>query len=252
MRATAAQQQGLRQTVALLGPTAKNASTAFSTLSRAFPPSVRFANALAGSLPQLDPTITAGNPWLAQAQPLLSPAELQGLLSDLAPASSQLAHLTNAELKLLPKIDAFDRCITGVFLPTGDIAVKDGALSTGVPNYREFWYAMTGQAAEAQGADGNGNFLRIGTAGGRYTVETGQTNFYGKLDTGFAQMAAPSLATRPSFPNQVPPLQRSAPCYTQPIPNVNGPAGTGPADGSRPNAPPPAVPNDPADRIPGG
>jgi phospholipid/cholesterol/gamma-HCH transport system substrate-binding protein len=250
MRATAAQQQGLRQTVSLLGPFARNANTAFTALDKAFPPTERFSSALAGSLPQLPQTITTAYPWLDQATPLFSNAELRGLLSELSPASGALARLTHAELQFLPKIDAFNRCMTNVFLPTGNLVVNDGALSSGVPNYQEFWYAMTGQAAEGQGADGNGNFLRIAAAGGPFTVESGKTNLEGQNDTGFGQLPAPSLGTRPAFPNRVPPLKRTVPCYTQPIPNVDGPASYGPADGSHPNSSPPPVPNDPSENSP--
>ncbi len=250
LRTTAAQQQALRQTVRQLGPTVTNANTAFASLDRAFPATEQFSNDFASALPQLPPTITAAYPWLAQAKPLLSPSELQGLLRDLQPASGDLAALTHSTIQFLPQIDLFDRCITNVFLPTGNIVVKDGPLSAGVPNYQEFWYAMAGQAAEGQGADGNGNFLRIGGGGGPYKVESGQTNYFGNIDTGFAQMAAPPLRTRPAFPNKVPPLQRTAPCYKQPVPNVNGPASIGPADGSRPNAPRPPLPNDPTRQIP--
>lgn len=249
MQATAAQQQGLRQTVSVLGSTAANANSAFGELGRALPATEQFSDRLATSLPQLPPTITTAYPWLAQTSPLLSNAELRGLLSELAPASSELAQLTNNELRFLPAINAFNRCMTGVFIPTGYLVVNDGSLSSGVPNYQEFWYAMTGQAAEAQGADGNGNFLRIGATGGPSIVESGQTNYFGNIDTGFAQMAAAPLGTRPAYPNTVPPLQRAVPCFTQPIPNVNGPASTGPADGSRPNAPPPPLPKDPTRRI---
>jgi virulence factor Mce-like protein len=249
MRATAAQQQGLRQTVALLGPVARNANTAFSALDAAFPATEQFSDQFATGLPQLPPTISASYPWLAQAKPLFSESELRGLLQELAPASSALAQLTHNELQFLPQIDAFNRCMTGVFLPTGNLVVNDGPLSSGVPNYQEFWYLMDAQAAEAQGADGNGNYLRVGAAGGPYPVESGQTNFYNNIDTGFAQMAAPPLSTRPSYPNKVPPLQRGVPCYTQPIPDVNGPASIGPADGSRPNAGPPPLPNDPTRKI---
>lgn len=250
MRATAAQQQPLARAVALLAPTVRNANYAFSALYTAFPTTERFANTLAGALPQLPPTITAALPWLAQAQPLFSKPELQGLLSDLAPATGALATLSHETRLFLPKIDAFDRCITNVFLPTGNIVVKDGALSAGVPNYREFWYAMAGQAAEGQGADGNGDYLRINASGGPYTIESGKTNYLGANDTGFAQMPAKPLRTRPAYPNRVPPLQRKVACYTQPVPDVNGPASVGPADGSRPNAPAPPLPNDPSERTP--
>jgi ABC-type transporter Mla subunit MlaD len=245
MRATAAQQQGLRQTVALLGPTAQNATAAFGSLDAAFPATEQFSNDLASGIQQLPRTISAADPWLAQAGPLLSAPELRGLLEQLAPASGDLAKLTHAELQFLPQIDAFDRCITGVFLPTGNIVVGDGPLSTGVPNYREFWYAMVGQAAEGQGADGNGNLLRIATGGGSHTIESGQTNYDLNADTSFAQVAFPPLRTRPAYANRVPPLRRDVPCWTQPIPNVNGPTSVGPADGSHPNASAPPLPNDP-------
>lgn len=250
MRATASQQATLRQTVAQLGPTAADANRAFGALDAALPATERFSTELAAGLPKLPATIIAAYPWLAQARPLLSPAELRGLLRELAPATSQLAQLTHSELQFLPQIDAFDRCITKVFLPTGNFVVNDGPLSSGVPNYQEFWYAMAGQAAEGQGADGNGDFLRIGASGGPFTIESGQTNYYGRDDTAFATMAAPPLRTRPAYANKVPPLQRAAPCFKQPIPDVNGPASTGPADGSRPNGPPPPVPNDPAENGP--
>jgi phospholipid/cholesterol/gamma-HCH transport system substrate-binding protein len=252
LQATAAQQQPLRQTVRELGPTAQSANTAFAALDAAFPATEKFSNELARGLPQLPATIAAAYPWLAQTRPLLSESELRGLLRQLSPASADLATLTHDELQLLPQIDAFDRCITGVFLPTGNLVVGDGPLSAGVPSYQEFWYAMAAQAAEGQGADGNGNFLRIGAAGGPYAIESGRTNYYGNLDTGFAQMPAPPLRTRPAYPNQVPPLQRAVPCFTQPIPDVNGPASNGPADGSRPDAPAPPLPNDPSTRIPTG
>ena len=250
MQATASQQQSLRQTIAVLGPTAQNARTAFGVLNQSLPVTERFARDLARGLPQLPPTIDAAYPWLAQAGPLLSNSELGGLLHEIAPATGNLAKLTHATLQFLPQIDEFDRCITGVFLPTGNIVVNDGPLSTGVPNYREFWYAMAGQAAETQSADGNGNFLRIGAAGGPDTIETGQTNYYGPSGTKFAQADLPPLQTRPAYPNRVPTLNRSVPCYTQPIPNVNGSASTGPADGQRPDAPPPPLPNDPTGKIP--
>jgi phospholipid/cholesterol/gamma-HCH transport system substrate-binding protein len=249
MRATAAQEQSLRRTVALLGPTAHNANVAFGALDRALPATERFAREIAKGIPQIPATIVAADPWLAQAKPLLSPSELGGLLNELAPASAELAQLTHAQRQFLPQIDTFDRCITDVFLPTGNVIVKDGSLSSGVPNYQEFWYAMAGQAAEGQGADGNGNFLRIGAAGGPYTIETGQTNFYGALGTKFAQADLPPLRTRPAYPNSVPPLQRGVPCYTQPVPDVNGSASFGPADGSRPDAPAPPLPNDPTGKI---
>ena len=80
----------------------------------------------------------------------------------------------------LPEIDAFDRCITDVFLPTGNIVVNDGSSSAGVPNYQEFWYAMVGFASQGQGFDGNGTYLRTASGGGNVTIATGKISRQGQ------------------------------------------------------------------------
>jgi phospholipid/cholesterol/gamma-HCH transport system substrate-binding protein len=243
MRATASQAANLRATVSQLGPAARSALAGFTALDSALPATSRFARDLATGLPEIPATISAAYPWLAQSQPLLSQAELGGLLSTLAPATGDLARLGHATRQFLPQIDAFNQCVTKVILPTGNIAVADGPLSTSVPNYQEFWYSMVGQAAEGQGADGNGNFLRIAAAGGSHTLETGQSAYTGAPL--FAQAVSRPLSTRPAYPNSVPPLRRDIPCAGQGVPDVNGAASTGAADGTRPNAPPPPLPNDP-------
>jgi phospholipid/cholesterol/gamma-HCH transport system substrate-binding protein len=239
----AAQAPALEQTIALLGPTASSARRGFAALAAALPPTRQFARDLIPGVLQTPATIAAADPWLTQARPLLSKAEVQGLLDELAPASSDLARLGHATRAFLPRIDAFNRCVTGVILPTGNLKVDDGALSAGVENYKEFWYAMVAQGAEGASFDGNGTFLRLAAAGGPTTIETGKTNWTG--EPMFGNVTLPPLGTRPAYPNRVPPLSRVVPCANSPIPDVNGAASHGPADGSRPGAAPPAVPHDP-------
>ena len=53
-----------------------------------------------------------------------------------------------------------------MILPSGDAVLQDGASTTGVQNYKEFWYTMVGFAGEAQGFDGNGTYVRTATGGG--------------------------------------------------------------------------------------
>jgi len=237
---TAAHGADLERAVGLLGPTAAGARRAFASLERGLPPAGRTARALTPAMAELPAVIRAAGPWLAQARPLLGEAELGGLLDELQPASSALAALTTANRDWLPRIDAFNRCMTDVFIPTGDIVVDDGPLSAGVENYKEFWHAMVGSASETQGFDGNGPLLRLQAAGGAHRIRTGVTNL--SREPLVANAALPPLRTRPAYPNRVPPLRRDVPCHTQPVPDVNGPASTGPADGSRPNAPAPATP----------
>ena len=228
----------LSRTVALLGPTAANAQRAFAQLDTALPVTRAFATAMTASVRELPATIAAAEPWLAQARPLLGQAELGGLLDELSPAVSDLARLTHETLDWMPRIDAFNRCITDVILPTGNIKVQDGEHSLDVENYKQFWYAMVGQAGEGQNFDGNGPLLRIAAPGGGQTIKTGKTNYADEAL--FGNVTLPPLRTSPAYSNKVPPLRRDVPCHTSPVPDVNGPASVGPADGSAPDAPAPS------------
>ena len=219
--------QPLRQTVALLGPTAQNANTAFDALDRALP-----ADRKVRERARLEPPAAAGDD--RRRLPVARSGRTRccrrpscaGLLHALAPAIGELAQLTHATLQFLPQIDEFDRCITGVFLPTGNIVVGDGPLSSGVPNYREFWYTMAGQAAEGQGADGNGNFLRIGAPGGPTRSRPGRPTTTARGHRVRAEPVCRRCAPGPRIRIGCRRCNRSVPCYTQPVPNVDG-AGVG-------------------------
>jgi phospholipid/cholesterol/gamma-HCH transport system substrate-binding protein len=239
VQTTAEHSADLTASVSELGPTARNAAEAFDQLNQALPGTRRFSRELAASLPELPATIAAAKPWLAQSKRLLSDAELGGLLDRLSPATSDLAQLGHATRQWLPNIDEFNRCITNVILPTGNIKVDDGDLSANTENYKEFWHAMVGLSAEGQGFDGNGNYLRLQAAGGGTTIRTGKTNY-----SQFAYIGRPTLPplrTRPAYGNRLPATTRSVPCSQSPVPNVNDSAATGPADGSNPDGAAPSA-----------
>jgi phospholipid/cholesterol/gamma-HCH transport system substrate-binding protein len=240
MNALAANAPALRRTVELLGPTAANARRGFASLNAALPATRKFARDLIPGVQAAPAAIDAGRPWIAQAAPLLSQRELGGWLGDFDALAPGLAGLAQETKNFLPSIDDFDRCITGVILPSGNVKVDDGPLSVPVESYKELWYAMVGQAGEGAGFDGNGSFLRLIASPGAFPIETGKTN-YGNQSY-FSTTALPPLRTRPQFTAKLPPLRRDVKCLTQPVPDVNGVGSTGPADGSRPGASAPAVP----------
>jgi phospholipid/cholesterol/gamma-HCH transport system substrate-binding protein len=237
MGTTAAHAADLRASVQELGPTARHASEAFTELDASLPATRQFARNLTASLPELPATIAAAGPWLAQSQKLLSQPELGGLLDQLAPATANLAKLGHETHVWLPHIDAFNRCITNVILPTGNLKVDDGPLSANTENYKEFWHAMVGLAGEGQGFDGNGSYLRLQASGSDKTIQTGQSNFSQYAFIG--RPTLPPLRTRPAYGNKLPPMDRSVPCASSPVPNVSNASSTGPADGSNSNAAPP-------------
>jgi phospholipid/cholesterol/gamma-HCH transport system substrate-binding protein len=231
----------LRETVRLLGPTAVNLRKGLASVNSALPPTRAFAREILPGVRETAPTAKAWEPWFEQAIPLFGPSELGGLLKYMTPASRDLARVTHSSRAWLPKSDEFNRCISEVLIPTGNVKVDDGALSANVENYKEFWYSMVAQAGEGQGIDGNGPYLRLSAPGGSTIVTSGKTNYTGD---GSLRGAAttPPLGTSPAFPNKVPPLRRDVPCHENPVPDVNGSASQGPADGSAPRAAPPQVP----------
>ena len=229
MASFASHDTDLSRTIHLLAPTLDNAKKALTSLNASFPNTRAFAREILPGVRETPATINASFPWIAQTRKLLGKSELRGLVQELSPATADLARLTDRTLTLLPQADLLAKCATNVVLPTGDIKIDDGPLTSGAENYKEFWYAMVGLAGEGQNFDGNGMYVRFQPGGGDQTFSTGKI---GPLtgDTLFANAVAKPLGTRPAFPGKRPPYKPDVPCYTNKIPDVNG-AATGPPDG---------------------
>jgi phospholipid/cholesterol/gamma-HCH transport system substrate-binding protein len=238
--ALAAHAPQLEQTVRLLGPTAANLRRGLDSVDSALPPTRAFAREILPGVRETPAVIAAAQPWLPQARALLGPNELGGLLEDLGPATGQLARLAHESRRFLPVADDFNRCVNEVLLPASNQKIDDGNFSAGTEWYKEFWYSMVGGAAEGQGSDGNGSFLRLAAPGGSTLVRSGPTTYWDEQQ--LANFTSPPQRTRPAYPAKVPPLRRDVDCYRNPVPDVNGPASIGPADGSRPDAPNPPEP----------
>jgi phospholipid/cholesterol/gamma-HCH transport system substrate-binding protein len=226
VRATAAESSALSASVRELAPTLQSADGALDALNAAFPNTRAFAIEILPGVRETAATIDAAFPWIAQAQQLLGPDELQGVAGQLSPATSDLAKVIDSGLQLLPQTDLLSKCVARVVLPTGDIKIDDGPLSTGVENYKEFWYSMVGLAGEGQNFDGNGMYVRLQPGGGDQTVSVGA----GPTGPLFANAILKPIGTRPAFPGHLPPYKPDAACYRQPLPDLNG-APTGPPDG---------------------
>jgi ABC-type transporter Mla subunit MlaD len=220
MAAFAAESGNLRRTVRLLAPTLENANAALASLNAAFPSTRAFAREILPGVRETPATIAATFPWLDQARPLVSQAELGGLVKELSPATADLAKLTNESLVLLPPTDLTSRCARDVLLPTGDVVIRD-EFTTGAENYKEFMYGLVGLAGEGQNFDGNGMYVRFQPGGGAQTVSLGQA---GSATQQFGSNVLVPLGSRPFYPGKRPPYKPDVPCHTQKLPNLNGPA----------------------------
>jgi phospholipid/cholesterol/gamma-HCH transport system substrate-binding protein len=235
MAAFASHSSDVSRSIRLLPSTLANANRALTSLNNSFPNTRLFAREILPGVNETAATIDASFPWIAQTRKLLGKPELRGLVQELSPTTEDLAKLSNATLQLLPQADLVAKCATNVILPTGDIKINDGPLTSGAENYKEFWYTMVGLAGEGQNFDGNGMYVRFQPGGGDQTISTGKV---GPLtgDTLFGNAVAAPLGTRPAFTAKRTPYKPTVPCYTQKIPDVNG-AATGPPDGGGSAAP---------------
>jgi phospholipid/cholesterol/gamma-HCH transport system substrate-binding protein len=224
LAAFASEEGNLRTSIRELAPTLENANGALAALNRAFPPTRAFAREILPGVRETPATIEASFPWIDQARPLLSQPELRGLARDLAPATADLARVTDRSLELLPQIDKVALCARDNVLPTGDVVIND-EFSNGAQNYKEFFWTLVGLSGEGQNFDGNGMYVRFQPGGGASTVSLGDP----KAASGplVGSSAAPVLGVRPRFPGKRPPYRHDVPCYKSTPPNLNGPAAAG-------------------------
>jgi virulence factor Mce-like protein len=232
MASFASEDGNLRSTIHELAPTLQTASSALTHLNAAFPNTRAFAREILPGVRETPASIDASFPWIRQARKLLAPSELGGLAKELQPTTASLSKVVDTSLDLFPQADLLSKCFTNVILPTGDIKIEDGNLSTGTENYKEFWYTMVGLAGEGQNFDGNGMYVRFQPGGGDQTISSGKIGGSAG-DQVFGNVVAKPIGTRPKFPGVRPPYKPDFPCYKNKIPDLNG-AVTGAPENSSP------------------
>jgi virulence factor Mce-like protein len=221
MAAFASESGNLQASVRELAPTLENANSALAALNEAFPPTRAFAREILPGVRETPATIQASFPWIDQMRPFVSDQELGGLVRELSPATADLARLVDASLQLLPETRLTSRCATNVLLPTGDVVIQD-EFTTGVENYKEFFYTLVGLSGEGQNFDGNGMYVRFQPGGGAQTVSMGNSNTGGAPQ--FGNNVPVPLGNRPAYPGRRPAYEPDVACHTQPLPDLNGPA----------------------------
>jgi phospholipid/cholesterol/gamma-HCH transport system substrate-binding protein len=221
MAAFGSESVSLRTSIRELPGTLEAANRALAALNEAFPPTRAFAREILPGVRETPATIDAAFPWIDQARPLMGDDELGGLARAVAPATTAFARVTDEAIALLPQTNLVSKCARDVILPTGDVVLQD-EFTTGVENYKEFFYTLVGLSGEGQNFDGNGMYVRFQTGGGAETLSLGSRS----ANTGelFGHPIATPLGNRPFYPRRRPPYRPDAPCYKQPLPDLNGPA----------------------------
>jgi phospholipid/cholesterol/gamma-HCH transport system substrate-binding protein len=231
----AAEASPLQRTVAELPSSLHNINRGLAELDAAFPPTRAFAHDILPGVRSTPRTTTAALPWIEQVRLSLAPTELGGVAKGLKEATPSLAVLEREQTPLFKQSDLFNKCLSNVIIPAGNTKIQDGAATSGVENYKEFWYSLVGLAGIGQGFDGNGTAAKFLVGNSGQTLKSQPTGILGtKLKGGPLLTRSPltPLGTRPAYPGVEPAYQPLVPCYKQALPNFNGPLASGPADGN--------------------
>ena len=234
-RSFANQSSSLRAAVAVLPSSLRNINNGLRELDLAFPATKRFATDILPGVKNTPRTVTATLPWIEQVEASLAPNELGGVAKGLVAATPQLAQLTNEQTPFYKQTELFNKCLTNVLYPAGNTKLQDGVATSGVEDYKEFWYGLTGLAGIGQSFDGNGTMTHFLLGSGGPTVRSQQTSVQGTSIKGLKLLAHASLqpqGTHPAFPAKEPEYKPLVPCYKQAVPDFNGPLSQGPADGN--------------------
>ncbi len=232
----AAQASSVRTAVAELPGALRGAQRGFAELNNAAPSIRDFAQNIVPGVEEIPPAATAAFPWIEQLRGTLGPGELGGVAAGLRTAAPEIATLTTGQVAFQRQFNEFNQCLTKVIFPAIYTKIQDGANTSGVENYKEFWYALAGLAGIGQNFDGNGAAGRF-LAGGSGTVVLSAPATVVKPGAPpgskrlVAQTPLAPEGTSPRFPGAEPPYKPLVPCYTQKLPNFNGPLAHGPGDG---------------------
>ncbi len=234
--AFAVQSTSVRRLVHELPSSLRGIGHGLASLDRSFPPTRAFAKDILPGVKATPETVRAALPWIEQVRLSLQPSELGGVAKGLAEATPSLAKLSNEQVPVFKQTEAFNKCLTKVIYPAGNEKLQDGASTTGVENYKEFWYSLVGLSGIGQGFDGNGSFTKFLVGNSGSTIESQPASLVNKKLTGLKLLAhspLPPQGTRPAFPAEEPPYEPLVPCDTQSLPEFNGPLANGPADGTK-------------------
>jgi phospholipid/cholesterol/gamma-HCH transport system substrate-binding protein len=232
----AVQAANLGKAVEVLPSSLRNIDAGLHELNAALPPTKTFATDILPGVKNTNETVAATLPWIEQVKASLAPNELGGVAKGLVEATPALAQLTAEQQSFQVQTEAFNKCLTKVIIPAGNTRIQDGTSTSGVEDYKEFWYGLTGVSGIGQDFDGNGLMPRFLVGSGGPTIISAPSTVEGKSITGLKLLAHASLqpeGTRPAFPKSEPPYKPLVPCYKQALPEFNGPLSQGPADGTK-------------------
>src|SRR5208282_3500680 len=91
-----------------------------------------------------------------------------------------LAKLEAEQTALYKQSEPFNKCLTNVIYPAGNTKLEDGASSSGVEDYKEFWHSLVGLAGIGGSFTGNGHGTSFLVGNSGVTLRSRPTGILGK------------------------------------------------------------------------
>jgi ABC-type transporter Mla subunit MlaD len=226
MGAFADDEDALRRSTREFSRVAIESEPTLRSLKDMLPRLTKFANELAPSLDDLPETMRLADPWIEETTALLSKDELGTTASLSRPTIRGFAKLANESIKTLPEFDRIALCWNRVWYPTLLGKLDDGTHSSGVENYKEFWYSLVGSAGESQNFNANGPYLRAGGGPGSIVTTPGYVPNKAVNSGRKGSAPRPQLGTRPALPTAEPPIRDDLACHRNTPPNLAATAGS--------------------------
>ena len=132
-----------------------------------------------------------------------------------------LARLQAEQTPLYKQTELFNKCLTKVIFPAGNTKLQDGSSTTGVEDYKEFWYSLVGLNSIGQSFDGNGPMAKFLVGNSGQTLRSQPTCILGTQLKGtrlLARSPQTPLGTRPATRPQSRRTSRSCPATSRRCP----------------------------------
>ncbi|HEX5852101.1 MAG TPA: MlaD family protein, partial [Solirubrobacteraceae bacterium] len=168
----AGESTGLTTTVRELPKTLHGINHGLASLQASLAPTRTFAHDILPGLRNTPATVTAALPWIEQVRASLAPSELGGVARGLAAATPSLGKLIGEQTPFYRQGDLFNKCLTNVFFPAINTKLQDGASTSGVESYKEFWYSLVGVNGVGAGFNGAGAAAKFIVGNGGQTLRS--------------------------------------------------------------------------------
>ena len=174
--ALASSDGALAQSVSGIDQTLQAAPPALTAVDRALPPLDQLAGALTPTLQASPPLLRSLNATAAELLAVVSPSQRARLISALNTTLAAFPSTLRAIGTVFPTTKPVTDCLRTHIVPMLNRAVPDGALSSGMPVWKDFVHMLPSLSEASGDFDANGPYIRVLAGAGTNSLTGGLTD----------------------------------------------------------------------------